>query len=328
MSQKLSDIIFISAQPDVPYFHWQVEIYVNNFIEKGISSDQIYVLFSSVNGSSELSEGAKKLLQYTNNIFFYPDHRDKKHYIPSIKPYLLYKFLEENPNKGKLLFLHDSDIILNETPKFDNLLNDGIQYLSDTTGYLNFEYIMDCDGRYYENHTDKLERGMLLREMVDVVGVDPSVVKKNSKDSGGAQYLLKNQSWFVWYKIYKDSTLLYDKMKRFHHRYPIENGEIQFWTAEMWSILWNLWWWGYQTKVVDQMKFCWATDPIITCETHPILHMAGITQEMKNEQFFKGEFIDNNPLEIIKSNPNYFDYIKTNSSTNRYIDVMKKIIQK
>jgi hypothetical protein len=328
MGQNLSDIIFISAQPDVPYFHWQIEVYINNFIDKGINSNQIYVLFSSVNGSERLSEGATKLLKYTPNIFFYSDDRDKKHYIPSIKPYLLYKFLQEHPNKGKLLFLHDSDIVFNTLPEFEDLINDPTQYLSDTTGYLNFEYIMDCDQRYFENHSDKLEKGMLLREMVDVVGVDPSLVKKNSKNSGGAQYLLKNQTWFVWYKIYKDSTLLYDKMKRYHHRYPIKNGEIQFWTAEMWSILWNLWWWGYDTKVVDQLKFCWATDSINKCDDHPILHMAGITQDMGKDHFFKGDFIDKNPLSLLNEDPNFFDFIKINSSTNRYIDVMKKIIQK
>ena len=27
-------LIFVSAQPDVPYFHWQCEVYLNNFIER------------------------------------------------------------------------------------------------------------------------------------------------------------------------------------------------------------------------------------------------------------------------------------------------------
>ena len=322
-----NNFFFISAQPDVPYFHWQCEIYINNFLRMGIDKERIYVLFSYHITENGLSEGAKKLMDLTPNVIGFPDLRDKKHYIPSIKPYLIYKFLEKFPEKGERFFLHDSDIIFNYLPHFDVLNEDTIQYLSDTKGYLNFDYIMDCDKRYCETHP-VLDKGMLLREMVDVVGVDPSIVKKNNQDSGGAQYLLKNQTWFVWYKIYKDSTLLYDKMKRFHSKYPITNGEIQFWTAEMWSILWNLWWWNYDTKISQDLNFCWATDSLNSCDLNPILHMAGITDDMKRDHFFKGEFIDKNPIDIFKSDDDFFNYVKKDSSTLKYVDEMKKIFQK
>ena len=327
MTEKLDNFIFISAQPDVPYFHWQCEIYVNNFIRLGIERERIFILFAYTDNKSKLSDGAENLKNLTPNVFGFSDDRERKHYIPSIKPYLIYRFLEKFPEYGKTFFLHDSDIIFNYLPNFSKLLKDDLQYMSDTTGYINFDYIMDCDKRYKSQHKE-LESGMLLREMIDVVGVEPSEVKKYSKDSGGAQYLMKNQSWFVWYKIYKDSTLLYDKMKRFHSRYPITNGEIQFWTAEMWSILWNMWWWKYQTKVTDELNFCWATDPISFCDTNPILHMAGITEDMKKEHFYKGEFIDKNPIELLQQNDRSFDYIDNKSSTYKYIQEIKKLSQK
>ena len=41
----MKDLVFVSAQPDLPYFHWQIKIYVNNFIEKGIKPNQIHILF-------------------------------------------------------------------------------------------------------------------------------------------------------------------------------------------------------------------------------------------------------------------------------------------
>lgn len=44
---------------------------------------------------------------------------------------------------------------------------------------------------------------------------------------------MKGQDWQMWYKIYKESTGLYDKLQRFHRKFPISPGEIQFWTAEM-----------------------------------------------------------------------------------------------
>ena len=139
---------------------------------------------------------------------------------------------------------------------------------------------------------------------------------------------MKNQTWFMWYKIYKDSTVLYDKLKRFHHRYPVDHGEIQFWTAEMWSTLWNLWWWGHETKVVDELKFCWATDTIDKCDNNPILHMAGVTEDMKFNRFYKGEYIEQNPIEKLTENINHFDYVSPSSSTYQYVNEMKKIIQK
>ena len=67
MSWK-NKIIFVSAQPDVPYFHWQCEVYLNNFIELGIKPENIFVLFGLVNKATELSEGAEQLKKYTPNI--------------------------------------------------------------------------------------------------------------------------------------------------------------------------------------------------------------------------------------------------------------------
>jgi hypothetical protein len=56
--------------------------------------------------------------------------------------------------------------------------------------------------------------------------------------------------------------------------------------------------------------------------------MAGVTQDLKNKKFFKGDYINVNPLEKLKENINYFDYIESTSSTVKYIDIMKKIVQK
>jgi hypothetical protein len=48
----MEDLIFVSAQPDVPYFHWQVRVYVHNFIEMGINPNQIHVVFAMVYGNT------------------------------------------------------------------------------------------------------------------------------------------------------------------------------------------------------------------------------------------------------------------------------------
>jgi hypothetical protein len=323
----MKEILFVSAQPDVPYFIWQIKLYVNNFIDNGIDPNQIHVVLGLVLGKTEPSKGAKELVNLGINTHFFIDNRVKKHYIPSIKPYLISKWIQSNPDYGKIFFLHDADIIFRELPKFNRLLNDEVSYLSDTIGYIGYDYIMDCCKRYESKHPNS-EKGQLMSEMVEVIGVDVETIKENQENSGGGQYLIKNTTCELWDKIYKDSTTLYDKMLDYQKRFPINPGQIQFWTAEMWSLLWNLWMYGFKTKITNEFEFCWATDDINKYNTTPILHMAGVTQDIKTTKFFKGDYINIDPIEELRKNPNVFDYIDSNSSTIKYIENMKSYLQK
>lgn len=323
---KREDIIYVTAQPDVPYFHWQTEVYVHNFKSLGIDPKQIHVIFSLPNGAKERTESSKRLNRLGCNIHFYEDKRNKKHYIPSIKPYLISKWLKDFPNHGKIFFLHDADIIFREIPNFDVLLNDEISYLSDTISYIGYNYIKDCCDRY-GNQYQETENLQLLKEMCDVVGIEIDCVKENQENSGGGQYLIKNTDWKIWDKIYLDCSPLYDQMLDYQRRFPIHHGQIQFWTAEMWSTLWNLWKFGIQTKVTNELEFCWATDNIYRYEQTPILHMAGVTDDLKGFKFYKGEYINVNPIEKLKENPNHFDYVDKDSSTIKYIEIMKSFIK-
>lgn len=322
----MNDIIFVSAQPDVPYFHWQIKLYVHNFIEKGISPEQIHVVLAMVHGKTEPTLGGLELLDLGVNIHFYKDDRIKKTYIPSIKPYLISKWLKTNPEFGKCFFLHDADIIFRELPNFESLLNDNICYLSDTIGYIGYNYILDCCGRYERQYPNS-EKNQLLKEMATIVGIDTELIKINQENSGGGQYLIKNTDYKLWEKIYQDCTPLYKQMLDYQRRFPINPGQIQFWTAEMWSLLWNLWLGGLETKVTTLLDFSWATDRIEKYETKPILHMAGVTENLKSKKFFKGEYINIDPIDCLRKNPNHFDYIMKDSSTVKYIEVMKSFLK-
>ena len=61
------------------------------------------------------------------------------------------------------------------------------------------------------------------------------------------------------------------------------------------------------TKISKELDFCWATDPIVVYNQHPILHMAGVTDNLKSTKFYKGDFINVDPIEKLKENPNYFN---------------------
>jgi len=320
------DLIFVSAQPDVPYFHWQTKVYCHNFIEKGIKPKNIHVIFAIVNGT-EPSKQSLELKKLGIQVHHYLDDRKSKTYIPSIKPYMIYKWLEEYPKFGKQFFLHDADIIFRELPNFEKLLHDDFIYLSDTIGYIGYNYIKDCCDRYEKNHPNSTNE-QLLNEMATVVGIDTQKIKDNQSNSGGGQYLIKNTNSEIWKKIYEDCTPLYNQMLNYQKRFPIHPGEIQFWTAEMWSLLWNLWLFGLETIVTEDLGFSWATDTIKQYEKHPILHMAGVTDNLKSTKFYKGDFINVNPLDKLKENINYFDYVDSNSSTIKYIEIMKNIVKK
>jgi hypothetical protein len=322
----MKDIVFVTAQPDVPYFHWQVKLYTHNFIEKGISPNDIHVIFSTL-GNNKLSQGAEELKNIGINIHSYKDERVNKRYIPSIKPFLLYKWLEQYPEYGKCFFLHDADIIFRELPDFEKMMNDDICYLSDTIGYIGYDYIMDCCRRYESQHPTS-EKGQLLKEMADTIGISVDLIKENQKNSGGGQYIIKNTDYKLWEKIYLDSFTLYNNMLIYQRKFPINPGQIQFWTAEMWSVLWNLWLNNFKTKVVNELSFSWATDSVDVYKKHSILHMAGVTDDLKKTKFYKGEYINIDPIKKLIEDPTYFDYVDTKSSTIKYVEVMKSYIEK
>ena len=323
----MKELLFVSAQPDVLYFHWQTELYVNNFISKGINPKNIHVIFGLPEGKEELSERAFLLKSTGVNVHHFKDDRILKHYIPSIKPYLIKKWLEKNPEHGKLFFLHDSDIVFRELPNFDDLVDDEDNYVSDTKGYIGLNYIKSCEQKY-RNKYPQLNETPIIDLMSEIVGINKFILEQNDQHVGGAQYLLKNQEVDIWNKIYHDSNKLYFKLLEFQKNHPLDDGHLQVWTAEMWSLLWNQWLYGYRTKVSESLSFSWASDNIGKYEEKNILHMAGVTEDMKDRKFYKGEFIEEDPIEKLKSDKNYFDYIDDQSSTIKYVDIIRSYIKK
>jgi hypothetical protein len=65
----MSKLLYVSAQPDVSYFHWQVEVYVNNFVRKGIPLENIHVLFGIPDNKTEPSTWGLKLKKNTKCSF-------------------------------------------------------------------------------------------------------------------------------------------------------------------------------------------------------------------------------------------------------------------
>lgn len=77
----------------------------------------------------------------------YDDLRDDKEYIPSIKPYLWWKYLEEDHSReDDRYFYIDSDVIFNKRINLRKLPSkDDVWYCSDCCSYLSLDYIRSCE---------------------------------------------------------------------------------------------------------------------------------------------------------------------------------------
>jgi hypothetical protein len=267
----------------------------------GINPNQIDIVLGYNN--EDLTKW-KILQEYHNTIrfFFYKDTRKNRTYIPSIYFNLMKQHLAANPSlKDEVLFLHDSDIVFTSKPDYSQFEKNKVWYLSDTNSYINYDYIM--------------QKGEdLLIDMCRIVGIDCLIPKLMNDHSGGAQYIVKGTDYNFWDKVEKDSISLYQYFinKEPYHVPKYENDyPIQKWTAGMWSLLYNAWFFGHQTKVVKELDFGWSTSDISDSVKYKILHNAGVA-DSKSGMFFKGEFTHKLPyntnLDLDKNRSSYYYY--------------------
>lgn len=298
---------YICVQPRLVYFAWQVEVMINNFIYNGISGNDIEVLVAYNNNDDTSSESNRevweKLINKYNYVRFfqYEDKREDMSYIPSIyfniikQHYLQFPELEKQP-----VFIHDCDILFTKKLNFNHLLQDNIWYLSDTVGYIGTQYILTKGEDVYKG-------------MCNVINIDPLIPKLMNSNSGGAQHIIKNATYEYWDKVEKDSVKLYRHFCETEPHYKGQGHPIQKWTAGMWALLWNAWLFSNETKVVKELDFCWATDPISRWEECSIFHNAGVTKG-SNGMFFKGAYTYSAPnnIKLQDFNPNLcsYNYVK------------------
>lgn len=313
-------MIFVSAQPDTTYFHWQVEIYLYQFAKHGILN-KCYALFGYKNSPSDY---AKNLAKKYPNIKFYRDDRIYTEYSPTIRPHILAKFFRDYPHLGKNVFYHDSDIFIVKLPRFDLMLQqfDSNAYVSDTKSYIGYDYIKECSNRYKTKYP-QLKDQDIFYGMCDSINIDPNLIQKNQQNSGGAQYLLKNINHTFWEKCEKGCQKMYDYLCDYEKKYPISN-HIQKWTTDMWVVLW-FYWRDIGTAVIHkELEFSWATGTVKDYNTMNIFHLAGITGTNSSDKFHKGLYTKQIIFDAYFNNPRLFDHINKDNGTFEYAKVLKE----
>jgi hypothetical protein len=288
---------YICAQPAITYYTWQVEVLINNFLKMGINPNHMDII-CSIDNNIIPNEWCKLQHSYPHvRFFFYNDTRTDKSYIPSIYFNLMKQHIVAQPEiKNDVLFIHDSDIVFTKIPDFSELVNDNVWYFSNTNDYINYDYIQQKSNDIYE-------------KMCEIVGIDKLIPKLMNRNSGGAQYIVKNTSFEFWEKVEKNSIELYKYFCDIEPKWDRDVYPIQKWTAGMWSFLWNAWYFGNETIVDKRMDFGWVTNNISDVERFTILHNAGVL--VKNtDLFFKGNYISKLPynenLEIDKNRASYY----------------------
>jgi hypothetical protein len=239
--------------------------------------------------------------------------KDNKGYIPSIRPHIIAKHYTRFPElNNKIIFYHDCDIIFRKKIDF-SLLDDSNCYLSDTNSYINADYISEKSTHH-------------LSKMSEITNVDFKLAIENNKNSGGAQYLINKVDSEFWRKVEKDSVNLYE----YFFKYEIEErnklsteqikdyNPIQKWCADMWGVLWNLWFYGKNTIVHNELDFCWPNDSIEKYNNCKIFHNAGVDSNSIGV-FYKSKYQARHPFNDDFSN------IKTDISTIKYVEAILKV---
>ena len=294
----MKDLRFIQACPDDTYYTWQVHLWLESLRELGHSDKAISLIY--------IPQGREKNSKWDQVIELYPEaefnfFKDEEGelsdmirvYIPVLRPYVLWKYFKDNPDmRSKAIFYCDSDILFMEDFNVDAFLEDDVCYLSDTNSYISSKYF---DSKVNDVLPEKLEEYKhrdILAEIASVIGISREVAEANAEHSGGAQYLLKNVDSSFWSKVMNDSVLIRTYLQKVNREFfANENKGFQSWCADMWAVLWNLWMREQETKVVPELNFAWASDPIVKLKTTTILHNAGIvSNDMGHPCFYKGNY--------------------------------------
>lgn len=317
MEATKKPMTLMCVQPCIKYYAWQIEVMLSNFERLGIHNQfKVHCLFAFNKNESDWEEKVsliKKVessLSHVADFYYYEDTRVYPiSYISSIRPNVLKQHFKNFPDLTEsAVFYHDCDIIFSKFPDFfDSLLEGETWYVSDTISYIGHKYVVS-------------KGNDVLDLMCRIVGIHPHFVHDREEQSGGAQYLMKGVDWRFFDKMEKDCERMFKEVTQLNIKKKSldpTHHELQIWCADMWCLLWNAWLRGFETKIIPELEFCWATDSIENFEKKYIFHNAGVTPESSTLLFYKGAFTNSYPYnhecetyDKSKASYKYFEEIK------------------
>jgi len=266
----------ILCQPAIKRFEWELEVCLTNLQSVGFDMKDVVLILNTHDYKVPETLSSK----YGVEVHTYTDKRSDKQYIPSVKPWLWWQYLAEDPEReNEDYFYFDSDVIFRKRPDFRKLKAKPDRWLcSNTLSYISIDYIKQCE-----------HGAEILKRMADIVGVTIESLETINHNSGGAQWIISHPTAEYWRKVYVDSNRLWRYLQTV-------DSNIQKWTAEMWSQLWNMMYFNIGPVISDELDFCWATDPVKRWNETKIMHNAGVTVDDKC-LFFKGKYVNSTPFD-------------------------------
>lgn len=261
---------FIFAQPSIRRFEWELATVCKSLLDLGVQKSDIVLLFA---------DDTDKIEEHFDGYDWhvYTDDRESTDYIPSLRPFLWWKYLSEDPAREKETYVYlDSDVIIGSLDIFNlSELSEKTWCCSDTVGYIGLDYLKSVTNA---DHT--------IRVMTDTVGVPIEWLEHIQDNSGGAQWVLQAPTAAYWHDVYVNSISLFNAIRDI-------DTSLQKWTAEMWAQLWTMYHYGIEPCVSEQLEFAWATDDIdaIDFDKIKIIHNAGVYDNTQG-LFFKGDFMN------------------------------------
>lgn len=343
-------MIFLSAQPHTLYFHWQVEVQIVHFRKMGIS-DKMHILVwypeedewvkvtngTEVNRYKQKTDTAKWIAlqeKYPEvKIFLYKDEGvDLDLYISQLRPHILSRHFDKHPElKDEVIFYHDSDILFRELPDFEELTKGDICWQSDTSGYLDYNYL----------RSKEIQGSIPEHEAIDVLcsvgNISRDTLISYTGRTGGAQYILRGIDGDFWRDVERQcigirmaftrndshdiqrnprtKELLKDSINTKY--FSTENAGFQSWCADMWAVNMALWNRGKVTDTTPLLDFSWGSDDRKRYMQKPIYHNAGVVSP-NNGQFYKGSWRDKSPIGQVHK-------VRKDSATYFYVQAINEV---
>lgn len=284
---------YITAFPSLDRFLWEAKTYIYSLEKLNVPKDNIFIITTNDNMNV-----VNKIVDLGVHVFSYDDNRHDKSYIPSLKPFLFWSFLKDNPlMQDETFFYHDSDVVfLKEFTSYITEPELGYVYGSDCNGYMNLDYMKTC------TNSDKV-----IDTIIKIVGLSYTDLDILNDSSIGAQYVIPQPTIELFEKIYYDSNKIYHAVDKI-------DTNFQKWVAEMYATLWNFVYFGYSPLVSNELDFAWSTDE--KYNNQKILHNAGVVDD--KELFFKGKYLSQPKIDDLNQS--------TGKVSDIYVSFLKKAL--
>lgn len=290
---------YLLAQPANIKFQWELDVVLTNIRSMDEATPIVLLFLEERPSVVEHFKG-----RYPNlEIHTYPDERVAKSYPPTIRPFLVWKYLSEDPSREQEdYFQIDSDIIFRELPDFSKMPLDGkICWASDCGGYIDYGYLVS-----------RQKGPDIVKKFAEILNISEDVIKETP--GGGAQWLFTKPTAQLWFHTLHDSQLIYNYLQ------PLDS-DVQKWTAEMWAQLYNLRKFGWEVKLSSELDFCRPTDDVRMWEQTKILHNAGVVGVDAAGLFYKGKYQTDMPF------GQDFSWVRRDKASIHYVNAINNVIQ-